>query len=83
MRNVLLAILFVMLPQIAVAAEPSGGLKWGPAASSDKTLAVKGRANSNACAAYGPGFVKIDGTDTCARIGGAVRLDGRSSAGSR
>jgi hypothetical protein len=83
MRNALLAILFVMLPQIAVAAEPSGSLKLSPAATPGKTLPVKGRANSNACAAYGPDFVKIDGTDTCARIGGAVRLDARSSGGSR
>lgn len=37
----------------------------------DKTLPVKGR-NSNPCAAYGAGFVKVEGTGSCVKIGGAV-----------
>jgi hypothetical protein len=27
------------------------------------------------CAAYGPGFVGVEGTETCARIGGHIRVE--------
>jgi hypothetical protein len=83
MRTTLLAILVLTMPSISVAADPAGSLKPANPATSDKMLPVKGPTGSNACAAYGAGFVKIDGTDTCARIGGAVRLDARSSVGRR
>lgn len=33
-------------------------------------------AQSNRCAIYGSGFVPLNGTDTCVRIGGRVRVDG-------
>ena len=33
------------------------------------------------CATYGPGFVKIAGTDTCAKVGGAVSVGAGSSVG--
>ena len=33
------------------------------------------RAAGNPCAAYGPGFVKVEGTDTCIRIGGSLSVD--------
>lgn len=26
----------------------------------------------NSCAAFGPGFVKVEGSDTCVRIGGSI-----------
>ena len=35
-----------------------------------KVLPLKGSAN--ACAAYGPGFVKIESTGSCVKIGGAL-----------
>lgn len=37
-----------------------------------KTLPLKGAAGANPCAAYGPGFVKIEGTGSCVKIGGAL-----------
>ena len=79
MRTTLLAILALTIPSIAAVAEQPTGLKPASPAPSDKTLPIKGPASGNSCAAYGAGFVKIDGTDTCARIGGAVRLDARGS----
>jgi hypothetical protein len=30
---------------------------------------------SNRCSAYGPEFVAIEGTDSCARIGGHIRVE--------
>ena len=37
---------------------------------SGKVLTPKGAANP--CAAYGPGFVKIEGTSSCVKIGGTL-----------
>ena len=35
-----------------------------------------------ACAAFGAGFVKLEGSDTCVKLGGAVRAEfGMTSAG--
>jgi hypothetical protein len=35
---------------------------------------LKGKASSNSCAAYGAGFVKIEGTDTCVQVGGSISV---------
>lgn len=37
--------------------------------------ATTASAQSNKCAIYGSGFVAMQGTDTCVRIGGRVRVD--------
>ena len=81
MRNILLALAVVMLP--AAAAEPSSSQKPDKPLSSGRVLPLKGAGAGNSCAAYGPGFVKLDGTDTCVKIGGAVGIGVGSSSGSR
>lgn len=49
----------------------------GLAAGGALILAASGAsAQSNRCAIYGSGFVSLNGTDTCVRIGGRVRVDG-------
>jgi hypothetical protein len=48
-----------------------------------RQLPAKRSGGVNSCAAYGPGFVKADGTDTCVKIGGAISIDVGRSAGSR
>jgi hypothetical protein len=49
----------------------------------DKLLPVKGAGAANSCAAFGAGFVKVDGTDTCVKIGGAVSIGVGGSMGPR
>ncbi len=50
---------------------------FGLAAGGTLLLAATGAlAQSNPCAVYGSGFVALNGTDTCVRIGGRVRVDG-------
>ena len=83
MRNTLLAIVVAMLPASIVAAEQSSSQKPGTPAASGRLLPLKGAGASNSCAAYGPGFVRVDGTDTCVKIGGAVSIGVGSSSGSR
>ena len=48
-----------------------------------KMLPLKRATSANSCAAYGAGFVKIEGTDTCVKIGGAVSVGAGASSGSR
>jgi len=81
MRNILLAIAVAMLP--AAAAEPSISQKPNKPATSGRLLPLKGAGAANSCAAYGAGFVRLAGSDTCVKIGGAVGVGLGSSSGSR
>ena len=74
-----------LLPTVvtALAAEQSAHRKSGTAAPSGKQLPLKGATSSNSCAAYGAGFVKVEGTETCAKVGGSVSIGVGTSAGSR
>ena len=42
-------------------------------ATTDKLLPAK-RNDASACAAFGPGFVKVAGSDTCMKVGGAASV---------
>jgi len=37
-----------------------------------KVLPLKGPAGAKPCAAYGPGFVWVEGSGTCVKFGGAI-----------
>jgi Porin subfamily len=81
MRHVLLAIIIVTsLTPIAVA-EPLRLDRAEKATTEAKPLPTKRAYNS--CATFGAGFVKVDGTDTCVKIGGAVSVGVGGAAGSR
>jgi hypothetical protein len=83
MRKTLLAIAVAMLPVSATPAEQPGALKLDQPATSGKLLPLKGAAAANGCAGYGPGFVKVDGTGTCVKIGGAISVETGTSVGPR
>lgn len=83
MRTILLVIVAAMLSAPGEAAESSLRQKTGPAVSSGKLLPLKGGRARNVCAEYGPGFTKIDGTDTCVKIGGTVSIGVGGNVGSR
>lgn len=55
-------------------AESTRPLKLDKPAITDKSAPLKGKGSSNSCAAYGPGFIKLEGTDTCVQIGGSVSV---------
>jgi len=48
-----------------------------------RVLPLKAAGAGNSCAAYGPGFVRVDGTETCVKIGGAVSIGVGGSSGGR
>jgi len=74
MRHILLAITVAVLPLSPASAEPSGGQKPDKSLTSDRLLPVKRAGAANSCASYGAGFVRLEGTDTCVKIGGAVSV---------
>jgi hypothetical protein len=81
MRKSLLVMMAVVLPSVAAVAEQPRPPKPDKAATSGKLLPLKRSNSANACAEYGAGFVRIEGTNTCMKIGGAVSVG--VSGGSR
>lgn len=37
----------------------------------------------NPCAGFGPGFVKVEGSDTCVRLGGSISIGAGGGSGVR
>ena len=83
MRKSLLVIAALLLPVSCALAEPPGFQKSEKAAGSGKPLPLKGASSANSCAAYGPGFVKVEGSDTCVKVGGAFSVGVGTSGGAR
>jgi hypothetical protein len=44
---------------------------------------VRGATSANSCAAFGTGFVKVAGSNTCAKIGGVVSSGASAYMGAR
>ncbi|HMI00748.1 MAG TPA: porin [Bradyrhizobium sp.] len=72
-----------LLPASIALAEQSSHRKPDKPTSTGRLLPLKGAAAGNSCAAFGPGFVKVDGTETCVKIGGAVSIGVGGSSGMR
>ena len=84
MRNTLLAIVAAaLLPASIALVEQSSDRKPDKPKASGRLLPLKGAAAGNSCAAFGPGFVRVDGTETCVKIGGAVSIGVGGSSGGR
>jgi len=66
----LLAILALSI--VPASAEQSRPLKFDQPGG--KSLPVKEPKYDGSCAAYGAGFVKVAGTDTCVKVGGSVSI---------
>jgi Porin subfamily len=67
----------------APAAEQSGHQRSGKPAPAARLLPMKRATSGYSCAAYGAGFVKVEGTETCVKLGGAVSVGAGTSSGSR
>ena len=74
MRKSLLVIAALLLPAFGALAQQPGLQKSEKASASGKTLPLRGASSANSCAAYGPGFVKLEGSDTCVKVGGAISI---------
>ncbi len=83
MRTIIL-LMFVAASSASMAlADPAGHPKLDYATPPSHVLPLKGASTGNSCAAYGPGFTKVEGTDTCVKVGGAVRVDVSGGAAAR
>lgn len=74
MRNIVLALVVAGLPATAAPAQQLNPHKPDKSVAADKLPPLKGAGSSNPCAAFGPGFVKVEGTDSCVKIGGATSI---------
>jgi hypothetical protein len=85
MRKALLIIALAVLPaSAALATDQPGGQKLDLSTTSGKVLPMKGTTRTDSsCAGYGPGFIKVEGTGTCVKIGGAISVETGRSIGPR
>jgi hypothetical protein len=85
MRKSLLVIAALLLPAPSALGQQPGLQKSEKAVTSGKTLPLKGASSASSCAAYGPGFVKLEGSDTCVKVSGAfsVGVGAGTSRGAR
>jgi hypothetical protein len=83
MRTVILVLAIAIPPASAALAQQLGPHKPDTPAASDRLLPLKGAAIGNSCAAFGPGFVKVEGSDSCVKIGGATSIGAGTSGGDR
>jgi hypothetical protein len=73
MRTPLLLLAIIPLLGTSVAAEQTRPLKLDQP-DSGRNLPVTQPRSDNSCAAYGAGFVKLAGTDTCVKVGGSISV---------
>ncbi|XUM21249.1 porin [Bradyrhizobium oligotrophicum S58] len=83
---VLGALAALAVATVAAAGSPGSSLLApslpGPkAAGPNKAAPRPGAAANNPCASYGANFVRLEGTDTCVKVGGALRVEMGTSAG--
>jgi Porin subfamily len=82
MRSTYLLPGVILLLGTSVSAEETRPLKFDQPGSA-KSLPVKPPKYDASCAAYGAGFVKLAGTDTCVKVGGYVSVGAGGSVGAR
>ncbi len=81
MRKILFVMALALVSAPPARAEPPRHEKPDKSTHSGKQLPVKGAAHGNACATYGEGFVRVEGTETCVKIGGTVSIGAGTSSG--
>ncbi|WP_322517309.1 hypothetical protein SR870_07145 [Rhodopseudomonas palustris] len=84
MRTLLIAFVVVTWPLAATAQALLQGSPQGLSQQSSRGLSQDGRptkplaapapkqSKTNPCAAFGPGFVQVEGSATCVRLGGSI-----------
>ncbi|WP_375780896.1 hypothetical protein ACE103_20390 [Bradyrhizobium sp. ma5] len=80
MRKTCFAVIAVLLPAAAFA-QTGDRRNFQTPPDAGKSLPSKSVTRSNSCASYGPGFVKVEGSDTCVKLGGAVSVGAGVSGG--
>ena len=76
-------VLGILLPLASPAAAQSSHRLRLDQSTSGASLPVKQPRSVDSCAAYGAGFVKLAGSNTCVKIGGAVSIGVGGNVGGR
>ena len=82
MRSILVPVMVALLPA-SIALAQSGNPKADPPAAPGKLLPAKQPHADNSCAAYGPDYVKVEGTGMCVQISGSVSVGVGGAVGAR
>ncbi|WP_298363400.1 hypothetical protein [uncultured Bradyrhizobium sp.] len=80
MRKTCFAVIAVLLPAAAFA-QVGDRRNFQTPPDAGRNLPSKSVTRSNPCASFGPGFVKVEGSDTCVKLGGAVSVGAGVSSG--
>ncbi|WP_375783209.1 hypothetical protein ACE10Z_25430 [Bradyrhizobium sp. Pha-3] len=80
MRKTCFAVIAVLVPAAAFA-QAGDRRNFQTPPDAGKALPSKSATRSNPCSSYGPGFVKVEGSDTCVRLGGAISVGAGVSSG--
>jgi hypothetical protein len=78
MRQIIIALAMAALPTCVAVAEQPASLPMPQPAPQPRTPSPR-QATGNPCAAFGPNFVKVEGSSTCVKVGGTVRVEGGGS----
>jgi hypothetical protein len=84
MRNIrfaMAAVLVTVLLPAAAIAQQGDRRNFQTPSDAGKTLPSKSAMRSNPCASYGQGFVKVEGSDTCVKLGGGISVGAGMSSG--
>ena len=82
MRSLLVAIAVALVPA-SMALAQSGNPKTGTSIAPGKLLPAKEPRADNSCGAYGPDYVKVEGTGMCVQISGSISVGVRGATGAR
>ncbi|GKQ51203.1 hypothetical protein [Bradyrhizobium sp. Ce-3] len=82
MHKICFAVIAVLIPAAAFAQQGDRRSFQTPP-DAGKTLPTKSATRSNPCASYGPGFIKVEGTDTCVKLGGGISVEGGTRSSGR
>jgi hypothetical protein len=76
MKKIVLVVVLAVLPTWVAIAQPSKQPRKKP----PKSSSLSSPAGGNPCKKYGPGFFKVEGSDTCLKIGGGISVEGGGGA---
>jgi hypothetical protein len=82
MNKTFLVIIVAGWPALALA-QQTGQQSSTKLPASGKLLPLKGAARNNSCAEYGVGFVRVEGSGTCVKVGGSVSTEAGAHMGAR
>lgn len=68
----LLILIALIASSSAFAETPSRSAPATTSPSTSKVLPLKGAGGANPCSAYGAGFIKVESTGTCVKVGGSI-----------